>query len=168
MKNIIAIYPGSFDPLTKGHMDIIKKSSKLFDKVIVIVANNANKRHMFTIDARFKFVKDSIKKLKNVNVVELPKDMTVSELSIELNANVIVRGIRNTIDLEYEFSIEEFTKVTNKKIETIYFSPNKKHMFTSSSLVRNLINTGYINKIKSYIPKSVYKTYNKMIKDIES
>jgi len=161
----IAIYPGSFDPITKGHIDIIEKSSRLFDFIYVVVANNQNKKHLLSIEDRFSLVKESIKNFKNVEPIILENGNTVSNFSKTVNGNIMVRGIRNSIDLEYEFSIEEFTKVTNPDIETIYFSPKKEHMFTSSSLVRNLILNGYVDKINDYVSREVFLFFQKYNKD---
>jgi len=155
MSNTIAIYPGSFDPLTNGHLDIIRKSSKLFSLTYVIVANNSDKKHMFTPAERFLFVEEAVKCIANVKVISY--EGIISNLAKELKANIMVRGIRNNIDLEYEFAIEEFTRATNKDIETIYFSPEKEHIFTSSSLIRNLLKSGFKEQVKSYVPENIFK-----------
>jgi pantetheine-phosphate adenylyltransferase len=151
----IAIYPGSFDPITKGHLDIIKKSSKIFKKTYIVIANNRKKEHMFSMKERADFVKAAVKNIKNIEIITY--EGIISNLAKELKANIMIRGIRNSIDLEYEFTIEEFTRATNKDIETIYFSPKKEHIFTSSSLVRNLINNEFKKEVKKYIPKKVFQ-----------
>lgn len=156
MKNKnIAIYPGSFDPITKGHLDVIKKAAKFVSKLYVVVAQNEDKKHKFSIEERFDMVKNSIpKKLSNVEVIIY--EGYITNLAKDKKANLMIRGIRDSIDLNYEFSIEQFTRKTAPKVETIYFSPEPKHIFTSSSLVRTLLNAKFSKEIKQYVPKYVF------------
>lgn len=148
----IGIYPGSFDPLTRGHFDIIEKSAKLCNKLYVVVANNDSKKHLFDINQRYSIVSEATKNIKNVEVIVLNNGY-VSNKAKELNANLLIRGIRDSIDLNYEFSLEQFTRSTNDNLETIYFSPKPENMFVSSSLVRNLLNAGFKEEaVKFLVP----------------
>lgn len=147
----IGIYPGSFDPLTRGHFDIIEKSAKICDKLYVVVANNENKKHLFDIEKRFLMVVEATKNIPNIKV--LKTEGLISNLAKDLDANLLIRGIRDSIDLNYEYSLEQFTRVTNEKLETIYFSPKPENMFVSSSLVRNLLNSGFKEAATKFLVK---------------
>ncbi len=146
----IGIYPGSFDPLTIGHFDIIEKSAKLCDKLYVIVANNDNKKHLFDNAQRYNMVSEATKHIANVEVITLNNGY-VSNKAKDLNANLLIRGIRDSIDLSYEFSLEQFTRATNSNLETIYFSPKPENMFVSSSLVRNLLTAGFKEEASKFL-----------------
>lgn len=148
----IGIYPGSFDPLTRGHFDIIEKSAKICEKLYVVVAHNENKKHLYDLEKRFLMVCAATKDIPNINVVKLDKG-TVSSLAKDLKANLLIRGIRDSIDLSYEFSIEQYTRATNENLETIYFSPKPENMFVSSSLVRNLLNSGFKDEAAKFLVK---------------
>jgi pantetheine-phosphate adenylyltransferase len=157
----IALYPGSFDPITVGHMDIIKRSAKLFDKTYVVVADNKDKEHSFTIEERMEILKASVDLIDKVEVISY--NGIVSNLINELNAGVLVRGIRNNIDFEYEVKIEQFTSATSNA-ETIYLTPKPNHVFVSSSFIRTFIKSGFIDKAEKFMPK---ESFNTMLKIIE-
>ena len=151
----IGVYPGSFDPITVGHLDIIEKALKVCDEVHVVVANNTNKKHMFTFEERTEIVQAAIEQInvpsgKKVLVIQFGG--IVSLYAKKVNANIMIRGIRNHIDLDYEQSLEQFTKKTNSKMVTMYFTAEAENMFTSSSLVRNFISTGFHEQLENYMP----------------
>lgn len=112
-----AIFPGSFDPITNGHLDIISRASKLFDKLVVVVSNNTSKNGMFSPQQRYQFVKDAVSVYPNVSVSLVQSDLTVN-LVHELNADVIVRDVRNNEDFVYEQQIALMTKKMDPNIET--------------------------------------------------
>lgn len=158
-----ALYTGSFDPITKGHYDIIKRISKIYTEVIVVVAINHDKKHMFNIKDRYNMVKTSLKKFTNVKVIK--HDGIISDLINKHNINILVRGLRNSTDLDYEISIEQFTRQTTND-ETIYLTPYSSNIHMSSTLVRNLLKTKKVKNIKKFVNKEVYKYLKKYQKNI--
>ncbi|MEA3452232.1 MAG: pantetheine-phosphate adenylyltransferase [Bacteroidota bacterium] len=158
-----ALYTGSFDPIIKGHYDIIKRISKIYTEVIVVVAINHDKKHMFNIKDRYNMVKTSLKKFTNVKVIK--HDGIISDLINKHNINILVRGLRNSTDLDYEISIEQFTRQTTND-ETIYLTPYSSNIHMSSTLVRNLLKTKKVKNIKKFVNKEVYKYLKKYQKNI--
>ena len=148
-----ALYPGTFDPITNGHFDIIKRASKLFDEVIVAVASSQEKKPMFELKDRIKMVKKTIKKLPNVKVVGFT-NLTV-ELAKQYDAQVLIRGLRAISDFEYELQLGYLNHSLDKNLETIYLMPTLKNAFVSSSIVRNLVK--FNGKTKHLVPKKVEK-----------
>jgi len=150
----IGIYPGSFDPITIGHVDIIKKALVICDKVYVIVSKNYSKNHMFSAKERSEITRVALNSIvvpKNKELYIVQYEGIISEFAKEVSANIMIRGIRNHVDLDYEQNIEQFTKETAGEIVTVYFSSEPEHIFTSSSLVRQFISTGNVNSIKKYV-----------------
>ena len=135
----IAIYPGSFDPITNGHLDLIKRASKLFDEVIIAITQNANKSSFLSINQRIDAVEASIKLL-----VDFAK---------EHNAQIIVRGLRAVSDFEYEFQLSGMNKRLNPEIETLFMTPSEEFANISSSLVREIFTLG--GDISAFVPESV-------------
>lgn len=149
----IAVYPGSFDPPTLGHFDLIKRASKIFDKLIVLVSDSKNKNYMFSKEERFIMVKEMVKDCENVEVQML--NGLLIEFLKENKINFVIRGLRITSDFDYEFQMSSFNKVLYPEIETIYIMSDIKYTLLSSSLVRELIsNNGDISK---FVPESVEK-----------
>lgn len=151
-----AIYPGSFDPITLGHLDIIGRSLKIFDEVIVVVANNESKNHLFTFKQRKEIIDKSLEDLfvpegKKLRVIGT--DGIVSELANSLKADAIIRGIRNATDLDYEIRLEQYNRNTCNA-ETVYLSPSTEHLNTSSSLVRMFLQTGKSYLIDEYVSQN--------------
>ncbi len=153
-KKNIAIYPGTFDPVTNGHLDIIERASVLFDVVIVGVAFNINKSPLFTKEERRDLIKKVTKKYKNVRV-EMFNGLLV-DFAKKQKANVIIRGLRAISDFEYEFQMS----LTNRKlapgITTMFLMPNEKYTYLNSSLVREL--SKLKGDISSFVPPVVEKT----------
>ena len=145
-----AVFPGSFDPLTLGHCDIINKSLDLFDEIIIAIGENSDKKNMFSIDSRKQFINEEFSNHSKI------KTLTYQGLTVdfckEINADFIVRGLRNPADFEFEKTIAQ----TNKKltgIETVFFLTSPETAYISSSIVREIIaNKGDYNKL---VPKSV-------------
>lgn len=143
------LYPGSFDPITKGHMDIIDKASKMFDEVIVAVLHNPNKTNsFFTIDERTNLIKDLYKDYGNIKVISSTKACV--DVALEYNLQIIIKGLRNTIDFEYEREMAEINKdISNNKINTICLFADKEYQFISSSVVKEIF---HLNKdISKYV-----------------
>lgn len=156
MQEKTGIYPGSFDPITKGHLDVIEKAIQLCDKLYVVVAINADKKHMFDIDTRTVIVKKALKEIKipeGKEIILVQYGGIISNFAKEVGANIMIRGIRDHIDLSYELNIEQFTKMTAEGVLTVYFTAEAKNVYISSSLIRQFIVTGNFDKIKELVPK---------------
>ncbi len=154
----IALYPGTFDPITNGHFDIIERALNLFDEVIVAVAISEDKKPMFTLQERINMVKESIKNLKNVTVLGF-NNLTV-ELASEHNATVLIRGLRAVSDFEYELQLGYLNNSLDDTIETVYLMPKLQHAFISSSIVRNLLK--FNSKTEHLVPKEVQRIIESM------
>jgi len=147
----IAIYPGSFDPITNGHLDLIKRASKLFDEVIIAITQNANKSSFLSIDQRVDAVKKSITSLNNTRVLSF--DSLLVDFAREHNAQIIIRGLRAVSDFEYEFQLSGMNKRLNPGIETLFMTPSEEFANISSSLVREIYTLG--GDISVFVPDSV-------------
>ena len=147
----IAIYPGSFDPITNGHIDLIKRASKLFDEVIVAITQNANKSSFLSIEQRISAAENSISSLKNVKVLSF--NTLLVDFAKEHNAQIIIRGLRAVSDFEYEFQLSGMNKRLNSKIETLFMTPSEEFANISSSLVREILILG--GDISPFVPTEV-------------
>ena len=152
------IYPGTFDPITLGHIDLIKKASKIFDQVIVATTENINKKLFFSLEERVEMIKKSLFKDSNLSKNKI-KIVTFDTLTINLckkyKANVIMRGLRATSDFEYEFQLAGMNKKLNNQIETIFLMSDVEHQIISSNFVREIaVLKGNLNK---FLSKSVIK-----------
>ncbi|MCQ3034915.1 MAG: pantetheine-phosphate adenylyltransferase [Bacilli bacterium] len=151
----IAVYPGSFDPITVGHIDIVTRALRVFDKVIILVADNPNKKSRFLVKDRIEMIKDSVKGLGNVEV-----DST-SGLSIkyakEHGATHMIRGLRAVTDFEYEFQFSEANEYIDSSIDIVFFMSHKETTFISSSSIDELYKNGI--DISSLVPKAVLEAY---------
>lgn len=151
--NKIALYPGTFDPITNGHFDIIERAKKLFDHVIIAVAESVDKKPMFTLDERIEMAKAATNHIEGVFVVGF--DNLTVELAGEHNAKVLIRGLRAVSDFEYELQLGYLNNSLDDTIETVYLMPKLKHAFVSSSIVRNLLK--FNGKTEHLIPPQVQK-----------
>ncbi|MGE4576474.1 MAG: pantetheine-phosphate adenylyltransferase [Candidatus Pseudothioglobus sp.] len=147
----IAIYPGSFDPITNGHVDLIHRACKLFDKVIIAIAQNANKDSFLSIDQRVKAVETAIEPLINTRVLSF--DSLLVDFAREHNAQIIIRGLRAVSDFDYEFQLSGMNKRLNPAIETLFMTPSEEFANISSSLVREILFLG--GDISQFVPESV-------------
>ena len=160
---ITAIYPGTFDPITYGHIDLIKKSLKIFDKIVVAAAENINKDYLFSIDERVDIIKDSLfkdLKLSRKKILVIPFNTLTINLCKKYKANVIIRGLRAVSDFEYEFQLAGMNKKLNEKIETIFMMSDLENQIISSKFVKEIAKLdGKINKFvtKSIVKKLKYK-----------
>lgn len=145
-----AIFPGSFDPLTLGHCEIIEKATQIFDEVIVSVGNNSEKKYKFTLDKRLEFISSEFK--NNPKVIVKSYDGLTAEFCKKMNVNHIVRGLRNPADFEFEKKIALFNN-SLEKIETIFFLTSPNYAFISSSIVREIIDNN--GDYRKFVPKSV-------------
>jgi len=147
----IAIYPGSFDPITNGHIDLIRRASKLFDKVIVGITQNSKKTSFLNIDERIQIANTALKNIDNIEVLSF--NTLLVDFANAQNAQVILRGLRAVSDFEYEFQLSGMNKHLNPNIETLFMTPAEQYANISSSLVREILTLG--GDISAFVPKSV-------------
>jgi pantetheine-phosphate adenylyltransferase len=132
----IAIYPGSFDPITNGHVDIIERGLKIFDKVIVSILNNPNKKSLFTVEERVDLIENSLKGVKNVSVKSF--DGLLVDFAGQVNADVIIRGMRAVSDFDNEFHMAMMNRRLNRQIQTVFLMTGMRWVFTSSSGIKEV------------------------------
>ena len=147
----IAIYPGSFDPITNGHVDLIKRASKIFDEVIIAITQNANKSSFLSIDERVGAVESSIDSLSNTRVLSF--NSLLVDFARDHDAQIIIRGLRAVSDFEYEFQLSGMNKRLNSEIETLFMTPSEEFANISSSLVREILSLG--GDISPFVPPQV-------------
>ncbi|MGL4627998.1 pantetheine-phosphate adenylyltransferase [Cetobacterium sp.] len=158
----LALYSGTFDPITKGHSEIIKRASKMCDKLIVAVLNNSAKKTMFTLEERKDMVCEVLKDIENVEVVE--HSGLLATYMKDIGCNYIVRGLRAVTDYEYELSLAYGNyDISNKEIETIFIPASKEYLYVSSSIVREL--ALYDGKLDNYLDEYVIERIKKRVKE---
>jgi pantetheine-phosphate adenylyltransferase len=143
-----AIYPGTFDPITNGHLDIIRRACTMFDRIIIAVALSEAKKPMFTLEQRIQMAEAATKMFPRTEVIGF--DKLLVDLSDDLEANIVVRGLRAVSDFEYELQMGYANASLKKELETIYLMPSLQHAFVSSSVVRTLL--AYHGKIDHLVP----------------
>lgn len=148
-----AIYPGSFDPITNGHLDILTRASKVFDEIIVLVANNPNKKFNFSPKERVEMIKESTKDIKGVTV-DYYDGLTV-EYAKKVGATHLIRGLRAVSDFEYEFQLASANEFVNKDIDMVFFMSRGDKSFISSSSIMQMYRSGV--DVSSLVPPSVIK-----------
>lgn len=149
MKTVIC--PGSFDPVTKGHMDIIERASKLFDKVVVAVLNNATKNPSFTIDERIELLKQTTAHLDNIEISTF--DGLLVDFAKIKGASAVVKGLRAVTDFEYEFQMSMINKKLCPEVETIFLNTSQEYMYLSSSVVKQIAAAG--GDISLFVPEEI-------------
>ena len=157
-----AIYPGTFDPITYGHIDVIKKSLKIFDRVIVATTDNINKNYYFSIEERLSIIKNSLfkdLKLNKTKIKVIPFDTLTINLCKKFKASVIIRGLRAVSDFEYEFQLAGMNKKLNAHIETMFLMSDVENQIISSKFVKE------ISKLDGNINKFVTKSTVKILKN---
>lgn len=150
-----AIYPGSFDPLTFGHIDIIERASKIFDEVVVVVLNNSQKNHLFSADNRVSMIRDYIEENGYTNVsVDVSEGLLV-DYAKSIKANVVIRGLRAITDFEYELQIAQVNRVQLPGLETIFLTTSLDYSYLSSTIVREFAK--YKGDIRKFLPEKIAK-----------
>ena len=152
------MYPGSFDPMTKGHMDIVKKALTIFDEVVIAVLENSAKTMLFTPDERKKMIEDIYVNDERVRCISLGSKLTIN-LAEEISAKGIIRGLRAMSDFEYEFQIANINRSQNEKIESIFFTATDKFTYVSSSMVKEI--ALYKGKVEEFVDPVVQKELEK-------
>ena len=147
----IAIYPGSFDPISNGHVDIIRRASKLFDKLFILVSLNPKKKYVLTDKERVEFVKKSCSDLENVEVIATKA--LVLDFAKKVNACCIIRGLRNHADFDSEMQLFQFNHTIDSNIETMLMFPSANYLFLSSSSIKELVM--FNSDITNYVPSVV-------------
>lgn len=147
----IAIYPGTFDPITNGHIDVIERALSLFDKVVVAIARNPRKECLFSEKERLFLINESLKNLKSVEL-EIVSSLTV-EYARQIGASAIIRGIRAVSDFEYEFQIALMNRKLCPEVTTIFLMPNEKYTYLNSSIIRELARYGA--SVEEFVPPIV-------------
>jgi len=162
MPKRIAIYPGTFDPITYGHIDVLKRASKLFDKVIISVGQSASKTSLFTVDERIKMLRAAVLKIKNAEVDSF--DGLLVSYAKRKKASAIIRGLRAVSDFEYEFQMALTNQKLEPGIETVFLTPSQNYSFISSSLVREIAKNG--GNVSYFVPKIVEKMLSKKVRSM--
>ena len=155
-----AIYPGSFDPITKGHLDVLERASKMFDRVIIAVLKNSSKKSFLPVNDRVKLIKESIKDLNNVEVDSF-EGLTI-EYAQSKGAHFLIRGLRAVSDFEYELQLCQTNSAIAPDIDTVFLTTKPKYNFISSSIVKELSDFG--TDVSKFVPKSVVEYLQKQKK----
>ena len=155
-----AIYPGSFDPLTLGHLDMIKRSAKIVDELVVGVLNNSAKNSLFSLDERVSMIKEMTESMPNVTVASF--DGLLVDYMKEINATIIVRGLRAVTDFEYELQLAQTNHVENPEVETIFLTTSLQYSYLSSTIVKEFASYG--GDISKFVPARfidrIYEKYH--------
>ncbi|MFP6638172.1 MAG: pantetheine-phosphate adenylyltransferase [Nitrospinaceae bacterium] len=160
MKNKrIAIYPGTFDPVTLGHIDIMTRAMKLFDHLIVAVALNPNKNPLFSLENRVKFIQNATKRLRKIEVI--PFDNLLTSLAHSKKASVVIKGLRAISDFEFELQMGLMNRKLDESLETLFMIPSQEYSFLSSNLVKEIArHNGDVSKLVPYGVKKGLKKIN--------
>ncbi len=148
---VSAMYPGTFDPITLGHEDLVRRAGRLFDRVVIAIAANPGKEPMFTLDERVELARDALQRIDNVEVTGY-EGLTV-DFARRHGLAVIVRGLRAVSDFEYEFQLANMNRHLTDEVETAFLTPTEKYTFISSSLVREVAKLG--GDVSAFVPANV-------------
>ena len=146
-----AIYPGTFDPITNGHLDIIKRASRLFDKIIVVISNNPHKNPLFSLEERSKLVQETVVSLITVDVDVF--DGLIVHYAKKKGASVLIRGLRAVSDFDYEFQMALMNRKQMPELETVYLMPSEEYTYINSSIVKEVARLG--GNIDCFLPSVV-------------
>lgn len=159
----VAVCPGSFDPITLGHLDIITRAAKVFDELYVVVLNNSSKKPLFTVEERIELIEQVTKGIANVKVDSFQGLLV--DYAESVNADAIIRGLRAVSDFEYEMQITSMNRVLSDKIETFFIMTNNQYSFLSSSIVKEVAK--YDGKISELVPPEVEEALLKKFRNEE-
>ena len=155
-----AIYPGSFDPVTNGHLDVVERARKLFDEVIVAVAHNDEKEPLFSLDDRLDLLKQTVGKIDNVRIAQF--DGLLIEFARTEKANAVIRGLRAVSDFEFEFQMALMNRKLESGVETIFLMPKEEYTYLSSRLVKEIARLG--GDVSKFVPSVVVTTLGRKFK----
>ena len=156
-----AIYPGSFDPLTNGHLDVIERAAKLFDRVIVAVAKSDSKNPLFTLEERVELVQGAVRRMKNVSADSF--DGLLVDYVKKCKAKAVVRGLRAVSDFEFEFQLALMNRKLNDQFETIFMMPKDTYTFLSSRIVKEIARLG--GDVSAFVPVHVRRELGRKLKE---
>ena len=159
---IKAVYPGTFDPLTRGHEDLVRRASRLFDVVVLAVADSRAKRTFFTLQERIEMAREVLADVENVTVVGFAGLLT--EFVRAQNARVVLRGLRAVSDFEYEFQLAGMNRVLYPEFETVFLTPGEQHMFISATLVREIATLG--GDVSKFVHPTVQRRLQQKVKSL--
>jgi len=148
-----AVYPGSFDPVTNGHLDVIERARKLFDEVIVAVAHNDEKQALFSLEERLQFLQDSIGNIDMVRIAQF--DGLLVEFATAQKASAVIRGLRAVSDFEFEFQMALMNRKLEAGVETIFLMPKEEYTYLSSRIIKEIARLG--GDVSSFVPPAVSK-----------
>ncbi len=158
MKNR-AIYPGTFDPLTNGHIDLVQRAANMFDEVILAIAHNPSKRPLFTVDERVALAEKALGNLNNVSVVGFSG--LLAQFAVEQHANILIRGLRAVSDFEYEFQLANMNRRLNSSLESVFLTPSEENSFISSTLVKEVaLHNGDVSQ---FVPPVIIEALQKKL-----
>ncbi|MUH73494.1 pantetheine-phosphate adenylyltransferase [Psychrosphaera haliotis] len=148
---VTAIYPGTFDPITNGHIDLIRRSAKLFDKVIISIAMSSRKQPLFTLEERVELVKSSVSDLTNIEVEGF--EGLLADYAQQKNATVLIRGVRAVADFEYEYQLATVNRKLNAELESVLLTPSSETSHISSTIVRDV--AAHYGDVSAFVPDVV-------------
>jgi len=146
-----AVYPGTFDPITNGHIDIIKRALNIFDKVIIAISVDSTKNPFFTVEERIKMISEAVKDIQRIEIDSFSGLLV--DYAKKTNAIAVIRGLRAVSDFEYEFQMALMNRRLNENIETVFLMPNEKFTYLNSSIVREVVSLG--GDISDFVPENV-------------
>lgn len=161
----VVLFPGSFDPITNGHVETAKKAAQIFDKVYVVAMTNTSKHYLFTAKERADFIRDALKDIPNIEVLDKPDMLTVN-LAHELHARAIVRGVRNSADFRYEQEIAGINKRLAPDINTVLLFSSPENSFVASSMIKELAR--FDEDVHQFLPEKAAKALRKKLNHEQS
>ncbi len=155
-----AIYPGSFDPVTNGHLDVIERARKLFDEVVVAIAHNEEKQALFTLEERLDLLRATVANVENVKIARF--DGLLVDFAVDQKAVAVVRGLRAVSDFEFEFQMALMNRKLRNSVETIFLMPKEEYTYLSSRIIKEIARLG--GDVSSFVPEIVAKALGRKFK----